>query len=71
MKPGLRQDEDYSGLWARIDEWSEKGLRVLLFAFSPEMGAVDSDEPKLPSGLVPMGLLSMSDELRPRSAVDP
>jgi len=58
----------------RLDEWAGQGLRVLLFAATEEpwpLCARDVDgsplgEPQLPAGLVPLGLVSLSDELRPR-----
>ncbi|GAB1539738.1 HAD-IC family P-type ATPase [Scytonema sp. NUACC21] len=44
----------------------QKGLRVVLFAHSPELIPVeDGFSAKLPSGLVPIGILSFSDVLRP------
>ena len=50
---------------AQAEEWTEKGLRVLLFAGRPEALAFgEPTRPTLPSGLVPLGLVSLSDELR-------
>jgi len=48
------------------------GLRVLLFAYRPDIVPLqDMDgvrgEPQLPPDLVPLGLLSFSDELRPEA----
>jgi cation-transporting ATPase E len=64
LLPSLQEHGD---LALRIDEWAQRGLRVLLFARAtaaawPEDG---TGEPQLPSGLMPLGLLSFRDELRP------
>ncbi len=47
--------------------WADEGLRVLLFAGRPETLAFGEPgrPPQLPSGLVPLGLVALSDELRP------
>ena len=48
-------------------EWADLGLRVLLFAYTPEVVPLyhDNGDPKLPEGLIPLGLISFSDVLRP------
>jgi cation-transporting ATPase E len=51
-----------------MKQWSEKGLRVVMFAHVPQVQPMHngSDEkPTLPSHLMPLGLISLSDELRP------
>lgn len=50
----------------QITAWSEKGLRVLIFAHNPDTTSLHdtADDPHLPS-LALMGVLSFSDELRP------
>ena len=55
------------GLAARACEWTASGLRVLLFAFRPDAAPLHDGvgAPRLPDGLVPLGLVSLSDELRP------
>ena len=47
-------------------EWIAQGLRVLLFACRPELASLHdaNGQPQLPGNLVPLGLLSFSDELR-------
>ncbi len=47
--------------------WSEQGLRVLLFAYNPHVTTLhdDAGEPLLPA-LMPLALVSLSDELRPQ-----
>lgn len=51
---------------ALTEELSEKGLRVLLFAFRPDFPALkNGDSPILPDNLEPICLISFSDVLRP------
>lgn len=56
-----------SGAWqAQADAWAARGLRVLLFAGTPEMlpfSAGDA-QPQIPEGLEALGLVCFSDELR-------
>jgi cation-transporting ATPase E len=46
-----------------------QGLRVLLFAYCPDVGAIDPDAkpPLLPPHLTPIGVLHFSDQLRPEA----
>jgi cation-transporting ATPase E len=66
LQPALRPGAD---LGTQGAEWAEAGLRVLLFACVPELVALHdaSGQPTLPDGLIPLGLLSLSDELRPEA----
>ena len=51
-------------------DWTEQGLRVLLFARAPLDAALEVDgEPQLPATLEPLGALAFSDELRPEARV--
>lgn len=52
----------------QMQNWSEQGLRVLLFATSPSTTDLynGDDQPVLPS-LTPLALLSLRDELRPQT----
>jgi cation-transporting ATPase E len=53
--------------WApKVEEWTARGWRVLLFAYRPELMSLrdGDDRPQLPSELVPLGVLGFSDELR-------
>jgi cation-transporting ATPase E len=58
------------GVQSRTDVWAKRGLRVLLFAYQPGGTALHNSDglPRLPSELVPLCLLSFSDELRPDAA---
>ncbi len=53
-------------VWQKMDEWTNQGLRVLVFAYNPEVTTLHDDEgqPVLPP-LTLVGLISLSDELRP------
>ena len=50
----------------RVVEWSDLGLRVLVFAYNPDVTTLhdENDEPLLPP-LTLLGIISFSDELRP------
>jgi cation-transporting P-type ATPase E len=51
-----------------IQAGTEQGLRVVLFAHSPNPIAIaDPDSPILPDDLMPLGILRFSDELRPEA----
>lgn len=47
--------------------WTEQGLRVLIFAYSPENSPLydEAGNPITPKNLTPLGYISLSDELRP------
>jgi cation-transporting P-type ATPase E len=53
----------------QIDAWVNEGLRVLLMVYSPEPVPLhdENENPRLPDGLQPFGLVSFSDELRPEA----
>ncbi len=53
----------------RQEELVRGGLRVLLFAHVPEARPLRDaqGEPQLPNDLIPLGLISLSDELRPEA----
>jgi cation-transporting ATPase E len=53
-------------LGGKGDEWTDNGLRVLLFAHQPDVLVLHDAEgkPQLPSGMMPLGLISFSDVLR-------
>ena len=68
LQPALSAEE-IEQLQPQVEEESEKGLRVLLFAYSPELVALrdDDDRPKLPDGLRALGLVILRDQLRPEA----
>lgn len=55
-----------SGIEGRIAEWSQEGLRGLVFARGPVSSpfGTGSERPALPSGLELLGAMSFRDELR-------
>ena len=66
LRPHLRQGAEPNG---QGDEWSARGLRVLLFAYRPEPTPLNDGEDGVrdPEGLTPLGLVGLTDELRPRA----
>ncbi|MBZ0285814.1 MAG: HAD-IC family P-type ATPase [Anaerolineae bacterium] len=52
----------------QVADWSDHGLRVLVFGFNPDATTLPSTDadPTLPQ-LRPLGLISFSDELRPEA----
>ncbi|HEV2124541.1 MAG TPA: HAD-IC family P-type ATPase [Chloroflexota bacterium] len=61
--PGMEALEEQAAAWSAL------GLRVLLLAHRSERAPLydTSGEPRLPEGLVPLGLVSLSEELRPEA----
>ncbi|HQZ90058.1 MAG TPA: HAD-IC family P-type ATPase [Thermomicrobiales bacterium] len=60
---------DGAEIASRVSAWADQGYRVLLFAHAAT-GATLPDpagSPELPAGLEPVGLISISDELRPEA----
>ncbi len=53
-------------LSARVQEWSDQGLRVLIFAYNPQTTKLHDSlgNPGLPE-LTPLGIVVFGDELRP------
>ena len=66
LRPNMRPD---LALDSSVDEWTGQGLRVVLFVHHPgNPPLVDAEgQPQMPEGLLPLGLLSFSDELRPEA----
>ena len=58
-----------AGLGSKVNQWAREGLRVVLFAHQPDVLSLHDGEgrPRLPSGLLPLYLLSFRDELRPEA----
>ena len=66
LRSHLRQGAELDG---HGEEWAARGLRVLLFAYQPEPVPLHdgADEVRDPQGLIPLGLVGLTDELRPRA----
>jgi cation-transporting ATPase E len=66
LRPHLRQGSDLDG---QGEEWAARGLRVLLFAYGPEPVALNDGDNGVrdPQGLIPLGLVGLTDELRPQA----
>jgi cation-transporting ATPase E len=66
LRPHLRPGAELDG---QVDEWAARGLRVLLFAFRPEPVPLNDEDDGVrdPEGLVPLGLVGLTDELRPNA----
>ncbi len=66
LRPHLRRGEEPHG---QVDEWAARGLRVLLFAYRPEPISLNDGDGGVrdPDGLIPLGLVGLTDELRPRA----
>ncbi|MFN8497766.1 MAG: HAD-IC family P-type ATPase [Anaerolineae bacterium] len=68
LEPSFAPDADG---WRGIAEWmrsrTDEGLRVLLIAYAPDAARLEDqgDESTLPADMTPLGLISLSDELRP------
>lgn len=73
LRPYLAGAEVDSDLWQSITAQSslltDQGLRVLLVAHHPDGAQLrdDGDNSRLPANMRPIGLLSLSDELRPEA----
>lgn len=52
---------------AVIQEGTSHGLRVLLFAYSPNPDAIDAEDPTLPADLQTLGIVQFTDQLRPEA----
>lgn len=67
LMPALQPGADLAP--DKQEEWRAQGLRVLLFAYMPDAKPMhnDKNEPALPQGLIPAGLICFSDELRPEA----
>jgi cation-transporting ATPase E len=74
LQPALTEAADPSSplgrsLVTQMQAWAEKGLRVLLLAQRPDSLTLHnkSGQPTLPKGLIPLGLVCLSDQLRPEA----
>jgi cation-transporting ATPase E len=66
LRPHLRPEAELDG---QVDAWAARGLRVLLFAFRPEPVPLNDEDDGVrdPEGLIPLGLVGLTDELRPNA----
>ncbi len=66
LQPGLKPGAAADGQAAA---WADEGLRVLMFAYCPEIVPLlgEDRKPQLPRELTPLGLVSLSDVLRPEA----
>ena len=66
LHPHLRPGVEPNG---QVEEWAASGMRVLLFAYAPEPVALNDgdDTVRDPDGLIPLGLVGITDELRPQA----
>lgn len=62
LAPNIADFDQYNNY---LHTQTSQGLRVLMFAMTPEVGNL-SASPVLPSPLTPLGILTFSDELRPQ-----
>lgn len=74
LHPALTDAADPSSplgrsLTNQVQTWAEMGLRVLLLAQRPDSLVLQdkSGQPALPDGLIPLGLICLSDQLRPEA----
>ncbi len=68
LRPFLREDAaQWTALTEQAQTWTNQGLRVLLVSFFPDPSQLrdEGDNSKLPANMTPLGLLALSDELRP------
>lgn len=71
LKPYLGgSSENMNHIWQdlekKVTEWSRQGLRVLLAGYHPDPHLLEDlgDNSRLPTDMVPLGLISLEDELR-------
>jgi cation-transporting ATPase E len=60
---------DLQAINSQVHNWARQGLRIVLFSRAPDgIDLYDADNhPQLPENLVPLGLVSLRDELRPEA----
>lgn len=61
--------EQWHAIQAHAAGWTAEGLRVLLVVHHPNATLLEDrgDDSRLPMGMEPLGLISLSDELRPEA----
>ncbi len=70
VRPYLRENAtEWQMLGSAARALEDQGLRVVLVAQHAEPGLQDAgDASRLPTGMIPLGLVSLSDELRPEAS---
>jgi cation-transporting P-type ATPase E len=65
LQPNLKTNDDV--LFEQVEAWSRQGLRVVMFAHVPSLVTLHNGDAEilLPLDLTPLGLICLSDELRP------
>ncbi|RIK41304.1 MAG: haloacid dehalogenase [Chloroflexi bacterium] len=68
LQPYLSAETNGPDLAYQVQDWSDQGLRVLLYAYNPDVTTLHdaAGDPTLPP-LQPLGLISLRDELRPHA----
>jgi cation-transporting ATPase E len=69
LRPHLGEPPTWEAITTHVSVLALKGLRVLIVAHYPDPQALEDrgDESVLPDGLRPLGLISLSDVLRPET----
>src|SRR5262245_29615908 len=69
LRPHLDETPSWETISREVSALATQGLRVLVAAHYPDPAAVEDrgDESTLPDGLQPLGLISLSDVLRPEA----
>lgn len=66
LHPYLAQDTDWDGIQAQVKPLTDQGLRVLMVAYAAGTMTLEDngDASVLPEGMVALGFISLTDELR-------
>jgi cation-transporting ATPase E len=66
---GQEECQEWGAITGHIQEWSSRGMRVLLLAHHPDATLLheDGDASELPPEMAAAGLVGLSDELRPEA----
>jgi cation-transporting ATPase E len=66
---GEEGESDWDAIWTQAHAWAGQGLRVLLVASHPDPALLrdEGDASRLPDDMIPAGLVSFSDALRPEA----
>jgi cation-transporting P-type ATPase E len=66
---GQEECQEWGTIAGHVQDWSSRGLRVLLLAHHPDAGLLreDGDASELPHDMAAAGLIGLADELRPEA----